>query len=111
MEGMRASVAALAGAGNNCVVDDVMLSATDQQSYLDACHNVPIDFVAIHAPLDILEERERERGDRLIGLSRWQFSRVHQGIKYDFEIDTANKGPVEVAHEIAFTLNVPTKNM
>lgn len=110
MEGMRASVAALAKAGNNCLVDDVMLSATDQQSYLDTCRNIPIDFVAIHAPLDILEERERKRGDRLIGLSRWQFPRVHQGIKYDFEIDTANKGPEEVAREIASTLNVPVKN-
>lgn len=110
MEGMRASVAALAKAGNNCVVDDVMLSATDQQSYLRACHNVPIYFVAIHAPLEILEERERNRGDRLIGLSRWQFPRVHQGIEYDFEIDTANKGPQDVAREIAYALNVPVNN-
>lgn len=111
MKGMRASVAALAKAGNNCVIDDVMLSATDQQSYLDACHNVPIYFVAIHAPLEIVEERERNRGDRLIGLSRWQFPRVHQGIEYDFEIDTANKGPQDVAREIASALNVPVNNI
>lgn len=110
MEGMRASVAALAKAGNNCVVDDVMLSVTDQQSYLDACHNVPIYFVAIHAPLDILEERERKRGDRLIGLSRWQFPRVHKGIEYDFEIDTTNKRPDDVAREIASALTIPVNN-
>ncbi len=110
MEGMRASVAALAKAGNNCVVDDVMLSATDQQSYLGACHDVPIYFVAIHAPLDILEKRERNRGDRLIGLSRWQFPRVHKGIGYDFEIDTTNKGPEDVAREIAYALNVQVSN-
>lgn len=110
MEGMRASVAALAKVGNNCVVDDVMLSAVDQQSYLNACHGVPINFVAIHAPLHILEERERTRGDRLIGLSRWQFSRVHQGIKYDFEIDTTNKEPEDVARQIASALSVPITN-
>ncbi len=110
MEGMRASVAALAKAGNNCVVDDVMLSATDQQSYLGACHNVPISFVAIHAPLDVLEKRERNRGDRLIGLSRWQFPRVHKRIVYDFEIDTTNKGPDDIAHEIASALNVEVNN-
>lgn len=107
MEGMRACVAALAKAGNNCVVDDVMLSATDQQSYRSACHSVSIYFVAIHAPLDILEKRERKRGDRLIGLSRWQFPRVHQGVEYDFEIDTTSKGPEDVARQIAAALNVP----
>ena len=110
MEGMRASVAALAKAGNNCLVDDVMLSATDQQSYLGACHNVQIYFVAIHAPLNILEMRERQRGDRLIGLSRWQFPRVHHGIKYDFEIDTTNKAPEDVARESASALKVPVNN-
>lgn len=110
MEGMRASVAALANAGNNCLVDDVMLSASDQQSYCNACQNLPIQFVAIHAPLDILEKRERKRGDRLIGLSRWQFPRVHRGIEYDFEIDTTDRGPEDVALAIASALNVAVTN-
>ena len=110
MEGMRASVAALARAGNNCVVDDVMLSVTDQQSYWALAESLTIQFVAIHAPLFILEERERKRGDRLIGLSRWQFPRVHQGIQYDFEIDTTDTDPKDVAVAIASALRVPITN-
>ena len=110
LEGMRASVAALARAGNNCVVDDVMLSVSDQQSYWAYAENLTIQFVAIHAPLRVLEVRERKRGDRLIGLSRWQFPRVHQGIQYDFEIDTTNIDPKDVAVAIASALSVPITN-
>ena len=107
MEGMRASVAALARAGNNCVVDDVMLSPSDQRSYVKACNGLSLHFVAVHAPLTVLEERERNRGDRLIGLSRWQFARVHKGIDYNFEIDTAISSPKEIATAIASALGVP----
>ena len=32
-----------------------------------------IAWVGIFAPLDVLEAREAGRGDRLIGLARWQF--------------------------------------
>lgn len=107
MQGMRASVAALARAGNNCIVDDVMLSPADQQSYFEACRGLSLHFVAVHAPLAILEQRERDRGDRLIGLSRWQFPRVHKRIAYDFEIDTADRTPKAVATAIASALDVP----
>ena len=96
--------------GISCVVDDVMLSVTDQQSYWALAESLTIQFVAIHAPLFILEERERKRGDRLIGLSRWQFPRVHQGIQYDFEIDTTDTDPKDVAVAIASALRVPITN-
>jgi chloramphenicol 3-O phosphotransferase len=108
MLGMRASVAALARAGNNCIVDDVMLSVADQRDYQLFAEGLNMQFVAIHATLPVLEERERNRGDRLIGLSRWQFPRVHKGIQYDFEIDTTNVRPKDVAKAIASALNVPT---
>ncbi len=107
MEGMRASVAALARAGNNCIVDDVMLSPKDQQSYLEACTGIRLEFVALHAPLAILEQRERERGDRLIGLSRWQYARVHQGIIYNFEIETLAHNTDDIARTIASALDIP----
>lgn len=107
MEGMRAAVAALANAGSNCIVDDVMLSPSDQQSYVAECSNIPIQFVALHAPLEILEKRERDRGDRVIGLARWQYERVHRGIEYDFEIDTSASDASTIAKLIASALHIP----
>jgi chloramphenicol 3-O phosphotransferase len=107
MDGMRASVAALAKAGSNCIVDDVMLSPSAQQSYIAECRNIPVQFVALHAPLEILEKRERDRGDRVIGLARWQYERLHHGIEYDFEIDTSASDPDTIARSIASALHIP----
>jgi chloramphenicol 3-O phosphotransferase len=53
--------------------------------------------VGVFAPLEILEARERQRGDRTVGLARWQYDRVHKGIAYDLEIDTATATAEECA--------------
>ena len=106
MDGMRRSVAALARAGNNCLVDDVMLSSADQRAYLEQCSGFPIQFVGLLAPLDVIEQRERDRGDRAIGLARWQFPRVHVGIKYDYEINVVGNEPEQIARSVADALGI-----
>ena len=96
MRGMRHAIAAMADQGNNLIVDDVMMEE-DGAAYrgLLAHHNVYI--VGLFAPLEILEARERERGDRGLGLARWQFDRVHRAMTYDLEIDTSLDPPVVCA--------------
>jgi chloramphenicol 3-O phosphotransferase len=63
-------------------------------------------LVGLFAPLDVLEQRELERGDRDIGLARWQHRRVHAGIRYDLEIDTAVRSPNETARIISQTFDL-----
>ncbi|SDG03079.1 chloramphenicol phosphotransferase CPT family protein [Thalassobaculum litoreum] len=94
-----AAVAALASAGNNLIVDDVILG--DRMAEYDR-HLARFRFLkfAVHAPLEVLEAREAARGDRRIGLARWQFPRVHAGKTYDLEIDTAEHGPEDCARLI-----------
>jgi chloramphenicol 3-O phosphotransferase len=87
LRGMRHAVAALAGQGNDLVVDDVMFDPAEAAEYRALLVNVNLRFVGLFAPLDVLEERERVRGDRVIGLALGQFDRVHRGIAYDLEID------------------------
>ncbi|MEO1488916.1 MAG: chloramphenicol phosphotransferase [Pseudomonadota bacterium] len=106
MLGMRSAIAELARAGTSCVVDDVMLSAQDQGIYRTALGPIRTHFVALHAPLEVLERREYERGDRLIGLARWQWDRVHKGIEYDFEVETVDHSPRDVAMAIADALGL-----
>jgi chloramphenicol 3-O phosphotransferase len=101
LSGFRHSVAALATYGNHLIVDDVMLETADQELYIEALSQFDLRFVALHAPLEILEQRERDRKDRLIGLARWQHERVHLGIKYDLEIDTTYFTSAEIAQQIA----------
>jgi chloramphenicol 3-O phosphotransferase len=100
MQGMRRAIAAMAAAGNNLIVDEVMIGLDKAQEYRDLLSDFDVRFVGLFAPLDVLEARERERGDREIGLARWQFDRVHQGVTYDLMIDTATTTPVENARTI-----------
>jgi len=103
--GMRHAVAALAAQGNSLIVDEVMLGE-QMAEYAALLAGVDLRVVGVFAPLEVLEERERARGDRLPGLARWQFDRVHAGMRYDLEIDTSAASPLACAVKIkeAFAL-------
>jgi chloramphenicol 3-O phosphotransferase len=101
LAGMRHAAAAMAGAGNNLIIDDVMIGAGEASAdYTRLLAPYRLHWVGVHAPLDVLEARERQRADRMIGLARWQFPRVHAGMIYDLEIDTSRMSPQEAAGNI-----------
>lgn len=93
LRGMRRAIAAMAAAGNHLIVDDVILDPADEAEYREVLAGFETRFVGLFAPLEVLEARERARGDRVIGLSRWQYDRVHAGRTYDLEIDTSTTTP------------------
>ena len=96
LRGMRHAIVAMEEEGNNLIVDDVLLGS-EKKEYADLLSPFEPYTVGVKAPLDVLEGRERERGDRLIGLARWQFDKVHQGMIYDLEVDTSSAPPLECA--------------
>ncbi|MCX7382277.1 MAG: chloramphenicol phosphotransferase [Alphaproteobacteria bacterium] len=100
MAGMRHAVRALADQGNHLIVDDVLTTPDQHASYATLLSDHRLHRVAVRAPLDVLEAREAGRGDRLIGLARWQFPRVHQGANYDLSVDTSEATPEECARTI-----------
>ena len=99
LRGMRHAIAAMAGQGNNLIVDDVMLGG-ERAEYAELLSAFTVFTVGVFAPLDVLEARERQRGDRLIGLARWQYNRVHKHMTYDLDIDTSRATPTECAELI-----------
>ena len=106
MVGMRDAIVAMANQGNNLIVDDVMVGQGEAHDYRTRLVEYEVRFVGLHAPLEVLEAREAARGDRAIGLARWQFDRVHLGIDYDLEIDTVTTSPMENAQLIAATFGL-----
>jgi chloramphenicol 3-O phosphotransferase len=96
MRGMRRAIAALAAEGNELIVDEVM-EAPVKQDYEALLEGFDPAFIGVFAPLEVLEARERARGDRLIGLARRQFPRIHKNMRYDFEVDTSLATPLECA--------------
>jgi chloramphenicol 3-O phosphotransferase len=99
LHGMRAAMAAMAHAGNHLIIDDVLIG-DDAAEYAEALAGLTVHWIGVFAPLTVLEERELRRGDRDIGLARWLFDRVHQGIRYDLEIDAVTATPEECAELI-----------
>jgi chloramphenicol 3-O phosphotransferase len=97
--GMRHAIAAMARQGNNLIVDDVVLE-NEMVEYGSLLADFTLHVVGVFAPLDVLEARERARGDRLVGLARGQYDRVHQGKSYDLELDTSNSTAMECAELI-----------
>jgi chloramphenicol 3-O phosphotransferase len=97
---MRHGIAAMAGQGADMIVDEVILDAAIAAEYAALLAPYVLHRIGVLAPLDVLEERERQRGDREIGLARWQFGRVHRGMTYDLELDTSRATPLECAHAI-----------
>jgi chloramphenicol 3-O phosphotransferase len=100
MRGMRHAVVAMAEQGNNLIVDEVMIGPGKAQDYRSLLSGFDFRFVGLFSPLDVLEARERGRGDRKAGLARWQYHRVHRGVVYDLEIDTTATTPLENAQTI-----------
>jgi chloramphenicol 3-O phosphotransferase len=100
MRGMRHAIATMAAEGNNLIVDDVLLGDDKAREYAELLRPFETFLVGVFAPLDVLEARERRRGDRLIGLARWQYDRVHKGMHYDLEVDTGTASALACAELI-----------
>jgi chloramphenicol 3-O phosphotransferase len=100
MRGMRRAIVAMATEGNNLIVDEVLLGDDKAADYAALLRPFEVFMVGVFAPLDVLEVRERQRGDRLIGLARWQYDRVHKGVHYDLEVDTGTASALACAELI-----------
>lgn len=99
MRGMRHAIAAMAGQGNNLIVDDVTFG-DEIAEYRALLSGFDLHVVGVIAPLEVVEAREVARADRLPGLARWQYPRVHRGIDYDLEVDSSRLTPLECARRI-----------
>ncbi len=100
-----AAAATLAQAGNNLIIDDVILrdGLADYERHLARFR---FHTVRVYAPLEVLEAREAARGDRRLGLARWQISRVHAGKSYDLQVDTAGQSARDAARQICETFGL-----
>ncbi len=105
LTGMRLAVAAMATAGNHLIVDEVA-TGREIQEYRELLVGCDVTLVKVDASLDALERRERERGDRLIGLARGQFGALHEGIEYDVVVDAEHRSPADCAQLLRDSLDL-----
>lgn len=91
----------LADCGHNVVIDEVLLDDEALQHYAQALSGHTVYFVGVTCALEELERREKDRGDRVIGLARglWQVVHKHKNY-YDITIDTTHCSGFECAQQI-----------
>ena len=100
MSGMHHAIAGLARQGNSVVADHVLLHPSWLDEWLQVWRDFRVLFVGVQCPLDVLEQRERDRKDRTLGQARGQAGVVHQNCIYDLEVDTSRLSPEECAANI-----------
>ena len=97
MFGMHSAIANYAHAGNNVVVDYILYKPELLTDFVNALKDEKVYLIGIQAPLEVLEQREKDRGTSPIGHARSHYDTVHIGMIYDLELDVSNLTPRESA--------------
>lgn len=106
--GMHRTMAALAAVGNSAIADHVLIDPGWLRDCAQVLSPLPAYLVGIRCPLEVTEQRERDRGNRTLGQARQQYDLVHAHGAYDFEIDTSAKSPEACAGQLkAFLASRP----
>ncbi len=85
----------------NVIVDEVIWEKKDLEDYALNLKNHEVYFVSVYCELPVMEEREKKRGDRQLGMSRWQFAKMKDlDWNYDIKIDTSYTDPFANAKKI-----------
>ena len=100
---MYETIASFTRLGKNIILDTVLMDIPEQprvyERLAEICEGIPIFNIHIMCPIDECENRNIVRGDRRLGLSKWQNERM-VNIQYFFSIDTSNKSSEECARKI-----------
>ncbi|MDZ4737289.1 MAG: zeta toxin family protein [Rhodospirillaceae bacterium] len=106
IEAMAPAVRALVDAGNAVIFDHVLHDRAMHESCERAFAGLDVFRVGVTCPIDILEARERARGDRVIGRARGLADIVHSFGDYDVTVDTGQPDAERCVSEILAALAV-----
>lgn len=105
LDGMAPAVRALVDAGNSVIFDHVLHDDAMAQSLRSSLVGLDVAVVGVTCDIAVLEERERERGDRVLGRARGLVDVVHTFCDYDVIVDTGLQGPQECVTAVLTALD------
>jgi chloramphenicol 3-O phosphotransferase len=92
----------IAESGVRLILDEVFLDGGRSQDRVrQAFDGRRVVWVAVTCDVDVATQRERDRGDRVVGASAKQSRRVHEGVHYDLVVDTTSTDSYDIARQIA----------
>jgi chloramphenicol 3-O phosphotransferase len=98
-------IALWASEGFNLIVDTVFEEPDCVRKAVQQLHPYGAYLVALHCPLDELERREIQRGNRPLGLARSQYEYAHTYCAYDLELDSHSASVEDNAQAITALLD------
>ncbi len=93
LDSMAPAVRALVDGGNPVIFDHVLHDEAMHQSCRRAFAGLDMLSVGVTCAVEILEQRERARGDRVIGRARGLAEVAHRFMAYDLTVDTGTMSP------------------
>lgn len=93
VDAIAPAVRALVDGGNSVIFDHVLHDRPMYESYCRAVAGLDVFRVGVTCPLEVLEARERSRGDRVRGRARGLAQVVHGFCDYDVMVDTGTGSP------------------
>ncbi|MEV4627356.1 AAA family ATPase [Micromonospora sp. NPDC049523] len=102
--GYHRAVAALAWAGNDVIMDYPLSERWRMEDLLDVLDGYDVTLVEVRCAPEELDRRERNRGDRPVGLARSQTGVYAYG-ECDIAVDTTSTGPDACAATIVGALD------
>ena len=100
LRGMRRAMAAMVRAGNNIIIDDILLEPEFLRDYVDVFSGLEVVFVGVRCPLKVINAREQARPGRFPGTAYGHFHACHAHSCYDIEVDTSLATPLECAQQV-----------
>jgi chloramphenicol 3-O phosphotransferase len=96
--------------GINVIVDHVLVKMVKAlEECVNMLHDYPVLFVHVTCPVEELRRREKERGDRHIGMGESQLETLEPRDTYDITVDTYNNSIEECVNKIIESLHFPEK--
>lgn len=105
VQGFYACVRELAGLGHDLIIDHAVTTSAVAEMLHAATRSHRTLLVGLDCPVEVLAGRERDRGDRRLGLAAGQCDRIHQWLDYELRIDTSLTGPEEAARSIVAVIS------
>ena len=95
----------LAALGRDLVTDNAITSRAQAERLVAAVTGHRVLLVSVYAPPEVLDERERARGDRVSGLASRQLATIDQWLEYDLAIDSSIESADSAAERIVAALS------
>ncbi len=105
LRGMRRAIVAMVNAGNNVIIDDIILEPGFLDDYLQVFALKTVIFVGVMCPAEVINRREASRPGRFPGTAVGHLDVCHAHGHYDVEVDTSSMAPAECAAKVAAFVN------